>query len=537
MPAMLCVMQLWVKGVSDLNFATVNGTKDANYEEIKETNFSIYNELDNVYTGSFPYQYGDVFPTDKIQKRANRYKTNKYLYSCKYSEIYPNLINFNDVWKKPLSNWPILQLLPNLPDYREITETNVDLLAAKQPKIDGDFEVDKLNRIILGSNFTSACQDIIRNCIRYGNDVKRLSFTPNGLKIVDMPVKCWEPWVNENDSTEIECNLFFNIFKQDGVEYVEFISYLKDGTVEKRKFIYRNGKLGDLVEEYIDKPYEISPIIVFTGYSIDGSVLGEDLYKYWEAAIAASIRAFGVILQLLERTKDITKIMPASASQRDETSGATYDSGSDTILYEDLNNPVKVEYVSPTLMINEAIAIYELSLKRLSRDTSLSFSMYDTKELGSNASGKSLKMSMYKTELRATTFKTSIIRTLKELIYKAARFYGIEVDYADMVVTWESGFIQDDEELTNIVNARNGGIPTLSLEDSIAILDDLTPSEAKKKAEGILSLVKDKNETQGITEPIVSNLNETMTRSDEIEETERVEPTVSPFGGSDIDAN
>ena len=520
-----------------LNFATVNGTKEANYEEIKETNFSIHNDIDSIYMGYFPYQSGDVFPTDKIKKRANRYKTNKYLYSCKYSEIYPNLINFNDVWKKPLSNWPILQLLPNLPDYREITETNVDLLAAKQPKIDGDFDVDGLNRILLGSNFTSACQDIIRNCIRFGNSVKRLVFTPNGLKIVEMPVKCWEPWVNADDNTEIECNLFFNIFKQNGVEYVEFVSYLKDGTVEKRTFLYRNGKLGDLVEELIEKPYEISPIIVFTGYSLDGSVLGEDLYKYWEASIAASIRAFGVILQLLERTKDITKIMPASASQRDETSGATYDSGSDTILYEDLNNPVKVEYVSPTLMINEAIAIYELSLKRLSRDTSLSFSMYDTKELGSNASGKSLKMSMYKTELRATTFKTSIIRTLKELIYKTACFYGIETDYADMVVTWESGFIQDDEELTNIVNARNGGIPTLSLEDSIAILDDLTPSEAKKKAEGILSLVKDKNETQGITEPIVSNLNETMTRSDEIEETERVEPTVSPFGGSDINAD
>ena len=149
-----------------LNFATVNGTKDANHEEIKETNFSIYNELDNVYTGSFPYKYGDTFPTEKIQQRANKYKTNKYLYACKYNQIYPHLINFNDVWKKPLSNWPILQLLPNLPDYREITETNVDLLAAKQPKIDGGFDVDYLNRILLGSNFTSACQDIIRNCIR-----------------------------------------------------------------------------------------------------------------------------------------------------------------------------------------------------------------------------------------------------------------------------------------------------------------------------------------------------------------------------------
>ena len=521
-----------------MNYAIMGGKdNNANYSELTETNFSIFNDSDCIWQDSFPYSVGDTFPTENIQKRADRYKTNKYLYGCKYDKVYPNLINFSDVWKKPLSNLPILQLLPNLPDYREITETNVDLLAAKQPKIDGDFEVDKLNRVLLGSNFTSACQDIIRNCIRYGNDVKRLYFTSNGLKIVDMPVKCWEPWVNENDSTEIECNLFYNIFEQNGVKYVEFISYLKDGTVEKRKFLYLNGKLGDLIEESIDKPFDISPIIVFTGYSLDGSVIGEDLYQYWEASIAASIRAFGVILQLLERTKDITKIMPASATQRDETSGATYDNGSDTILYEDLSNPVKVEYVSPTLMINEAISIYELSLKRLSRDTSLSFSMYDTKELGSNASGKSLKMSMYKTELRATTFKTSIIRTLKELIYKIALFYGIEIDFSDFTVTWESGFIQDDEELTNIVNMRNGGIPTLSLEDSIAILDDLTPSEAKKKADGILCLVKDKTETESEIDTNLTISEETMTRSDKKEEEKVKEHAESPFGGSDINAN
>ena len=521
----------------NLNFAIVNGNSETNYQELQETNFSIYNEVDNIYDGVFPYKQGDTFPTKTIQQRANKYKTNKYLYACKYSEIYPNLINFMDVYKKPLSNWPILQVLPNRPDYREITETNVDLLAAKSPKVDGDFEVDKLNKILSTSNFTSACQDIIRNCIRYGNSVKRISFTEKGLKLVEMPVKCWEPWVNKDDNTEIECNLFFNIYSQNKRKFVEFVSYLKDGTIEKRRFEYLDNKLGSLVEEVIDKPFDVSPIVVFTGYSLEGSVLGEALYKYWEASIAASIRAFGVILQLLERTKDITKIMPEGAAQRDEVSGVTYDSGSDTILYKDPTNPVKVEYVSPTLMITEAISIYELSLKRLSRDTSLSFSMYDTKELGSNASGKSLKMSMYKTELRATTFKTSIIGTLKEMIYKITQFCDIAGDCSGLTVTWESGFIQDDEELTNIVNSRNGGVPTLSLEDSIAILDDLTPSEAKKKAEGILSLAKDKNETQGNVEPTVSISETNMTRTDEIEEENQDNHNVSPFGGSDINAD
>lgn len=517
-----------------MNFAKIN-ENDTNYQELKETNFSIFNDLDCIYQGSFPYVEGDAFPTAKIQQRANKYKTNKSLYGCRYGEIYPNLINFLDVWKKPLSNWPILQLLPNLPDYREITETNVDLMAAKQPKIDGDFEVDSLNDIISNSNFTTSCQEIIRNCIRYGNDIKRIFLTDKGLKLIDMPAKCWEPWVNEDDNTEIECNLFYNIYKQNNASYVEFISYLKDGTVEKRKFNYFNGKLGSLIEEHVEKPFEISPIVVFTGYSLDGSVIGEDLYKYWEASIAASIRAFGIILQLLERTKDLTKVMPASASQRDETTGTTYDSGSDTILYEDVQNPPVVQYITPEVKIADAISIYELSLKRLSRDTSLAFSMYDTKELGANATGKALKMSMYKTELRAMTFKSSIIGTMKELIYKIAQFCNIEVDYKNLTVTWESGFIQDDEALTNIVNARNGGIPTLSLEDSIAILDDLTPTEALKKASGIRGLVKEENVTEVVQAGHRGVYVEGMTRTEENqEETEDEEPKVSPYGGVDV---
>ena len=108
----------------------------------------------------------------------------------------------------------------------------------------------------------------------------------------------------------------------------------------------------------------------------------------------------------------------------------------------------------------------------------------------------------------------------------------------DLTVTWESGFIQDDEELTNIVNARNGGIPTLSLEDSIAILDDITPSEARKKAASIISPVNETNAIESNQERdstiSASNVEDiVLTPTDEIEKEEK-EQRVSPFGGGDI---
>lgn len=95
------------------------------------------------------------------------------------------------------------------------------------------------------------------------------------------------------------------------------------------------------------------------------------------------------------------------------------------------------------------------------------------------------------------------------------------------------------EELTNIVNARNGGIPTLSLEDSIAILDDITPSEARKKAASIISPVNETNAIESNQERdstiSVSNVDDgiVLTPTDEIEKEEK-EQRVSPFGGGDI---
>lgn len=525
-----------------MGFSRINedGTDNKNYTVMRETDFTIHKGF-NIWQGSFPYSVGDTFPTESIQKRANKYKTNQFLYNCKYEKIYPNIFSNLDFLRKPITNYPILQLLPNLPDYREITETNVDLMAAKQPKIDGNFDIDSLNKIITNSNFTLACQSVIRSCICFGNSVKKISLSKDGLKLVSMPLKCWDAWVSAEDNTKIECNIFFNIFKKNNVEYIEFISYMRDGTIEKRLFHYADKRIGQPVGEVeVTKFYEgldLSPIVVFTGYSVDEDIFGEDLFQYWEASIAASIRAFGVILQLLERTKDIIKIMPASATQRDESSGTTYDIGSDTILYEDLDKPAKVEFVSPTLMINEAIAVYELAVKRLSRDTCLSYSMYDTKELGSNASGKSLKMSMYKTELRATTFKTSIMGMLKEMVYKIAVFCGIDLNISDLSVTWESGFIQDDEELTNIVHMRNGGVPTLTLEDSIAILEDITPTEAKKRAQAILGMVEDKTETEAILECDKPIQEVEVSLSDEKPEETGEEIRFSPFGGSDINAD
>ena len=53
---------------------------------------------------------------------------------------------------------------------------------------------------------------------------------------------------------------------------------------------------------------------------------------------------------------------------------------------------------------------------------------------------------------------------------------------SDFTLTAESGFVNDIETITEIVQKRNGGAITLSVEDSIAILDDVSMVEAEVRA-------------------------------------------------------
>jgi len=469
------------------------GTRRANGNILTETDFSTTPPNTIIWRGALPWVSGDIFPPAHVQERANIYKTNLELYRANYAEIFPSIIAFQDYLRKPVTNMPVTQIIPNLPDFREITETHVDMISAKPPMIDSKQDLKGFDEAVNGSNFATAWQSIIRDCIRYGNSVKRVDTRNGKTKVIDMPLKCWIPLMCEDDTTEVAVNLFFNIYTQKSgrhetnTKLVEFMLYHADGTIEKITHLYSDKTLGEQVESESAKPSDESPIIVFSGTSEDG-VIGESQYKYWEPAIIASIRAFGTLLQLLERTKEFTKTMPKSATMRDENSGAVYDSMSDTIAYDEDTDPknAAVSYASPDVELKIAAAreVYTESLKRLSRDTSLAFSMYDTKELGTNMSAKALKVSMYKSELRAESFITRVMHSLKELVYKIAKSAGLEdMKVSDFSIICNAGFIQDEETLAQIVSSRTGGATTLSVAQAIAKLDGVTTYEAEVKAQ------------------------------------------------------
>lgn len=494
------------------NMGNINSNTDDNNGNINiqtEDNFGIVPDGTYIWDeDTFYFKTGDTFPDGYLQNRANIYKTNQMLYKTKLDEIYPEVFAWNDMMRDPMTNQQIIILTNRLADYKSCTEAWVDLLAAKPPRIDGQDSVKilKTSNILSNSNFADAYRSSVRGALfMYGNKVLRVDKLNGGnVKAVEIPVKCWIPFVNKNDITTIEVNVIFNIFKDSNNKYFcEFVCYYEDGRIKKYTFEYNFGAkaLGELIEE---TDYEeafngagISPIVVFTGYNIDGEVYGCELYSDWDAAIASCMRAYQAMMQMIERAKEITRVFPDGATKTDDDMGITYINQTGVMAYKDIEHPPQVDYKIPVVNMEPVIAAYNEALERLSRDTCLSTTFFNTAELKSNTSGETLKASMYRTELHSKSLCTLLLRSLKQLICKMALAADIELHMDEFDVIQFNGFVQDLKQQMEILQARLGSannIKTMSEADAIAEYDDVPMSVAVKRAQELKGKVINENE-------------------------------------------
>lgn len=481
-----------------------------NFDYLQETNFSIIQPDVLVWDGELPFKPGDIFPTPHIQERANMFLTNEKLYSNKYDGILDELFSLNDYMRDAITNMNILRLLPSLPDYSTITDQWVELMASTPPRIDGEDDtlISGVSNLLESSNLASFYQATIRGALfMYGNYVCRVDKQSAGnISLIEMPVKLWLPFVSPASPTSIEVNVFFNIFKRPAGDAVcEFLLYFEDGHIEKHTYAYypEATRLGELLEVEHSEAFEglgVSPIVVFTGKTL-GGVEGMEQFRYWDAAIASCIRNYSALLYLVERTKEIYRILPDGATTRDNNTGITYLQQSGVIAYSaNANSEHKApeaHMIVPEVRMTEAVAAYNESLMRLSRDTGLAYSIFNPASLGSSSlSAAALRTHLWRTELKAKSMQTLLNASLKELICKMGLAGGFDLAPSDFQLLIDSGFISDDEAQTSIVQSRLGGQASLTLEQAISTLDKVPMSQARKMARELQGLPPDLDQDQ-----------------------------------------
>lgn len=461
---------------------------------VEKDNYNITPENVKIWNDELPYKTGDKFPTDDIIKRASEYETYRKLYYNDYSEVFNITSNFKSFQQDLISYTELYDLVTSLPDFKNCTETWVDLIAANPPRIDGENEnIEKLSTILTNSNFSEHFKSAVRGAlIMYGNKVFRVEKMSGGQsRIIDMKLSNWIPFVNKLEPTIIDVNVFFNIIDNDNNSICEFIEYHENGDIIKTTFEYNANThiLGDIVNVEKSKAFNglgISPIIVYSGNKIDDEIFGKSLYPNWDSSIASSMRAYENMMTMLEKNKEALLVAPEYSSDTIDGSDMQIVNRKGSILYKE-GQTHDVNWVSSNLNIQDAINVYKETLIRLSRDTDLSITFFDGRELGAQVSAKALRASMYKTELKAYSRISEIEVTTKQLIVKLALANGIEIGMDDFSLITNVGFIQDDEEQMKIIQARNGNAVTMTVEDSIAEYEGISIKRAKRKADELLN--------------------------------------------------
>lgn len=491
----------------------------SNLKMLEETDFNITPPGLYIWPGEFPFKSGDTFPTDEVKARASEYLTNKMLYQNKFNNIMDNVFSWSDYWQNPVTNSPNMAIIADLPDFNTTTESWVELISAKPPRLisaiadtsdahfsEANANVAYLANVVQNSNFAIELQDVIRcaYCM-YGNKVVRVNKLENGaVNIVNMPVKCWIPWVNNADITVIEVNMFFSIFDTgDGRKVCQFISYFENGVIEKRTFAWSNDTLGEEIGEVeTTKAFDgsdISPIVVFTGDRSDGAIFGNSQYKYWDASISFAIRAYEALGVLVEQLKEIYRVLPDGTTRTDEDSGITYQVNTGSIAYKSENAPdVKIAKVQ--LQLDQALSTYDMALKRVAKDTGLPLAYFDESKLGGKISADALRTSMFRSELKAEKIISLFKNDTKKLVVRIAKALGIDIDISDFELSFKTGFINDDELQMKIIQARCGNAVTMSVADAIAAYDEISPVQAKKKADELAGV-----EVEGTETPAIEN--------------------------------
>ena len=488
----------------------------SNMTTLKESDFNITAPGIYIWPGEFPYKRGDTFPTDEIRKRADQYLTNKMLYLNKFDGIMDNVFSWADYWQNPVTNWPNMAIIADLPDFNVTTEAWVELISARSPRVissvnnDDSAENQQINRdleyvsdVLQNSNFAVEVQDIIRKayCI-YGNKVVRVNrLAGGGVNIIDMPVKCWIPWVDQNDITSIKVNMFFSICDLPELgRCCQFLCYYEDGKIEKRTFKYSANCLGDEIgEPEVTKAFnaDVSPIVVFTGENGSDTTFGHGQFQSWDAAIAFSVRSFEALGVLIEQMKEIYRVLPDGATRTDEDTGITYNTNTGAIVYKGESAPA-VDIKKAQLQLDQAINTYNTALKRVAKDTGLPISYFDESTLGANLSAESLRTSMVRSAQKAEKIISIFKADIKKLVVRMAMAAGRDIDISDFDLRFRTGFIVDSDAQVKTLQARTGNAVTMSVAEAIAAYDDISISQAQRKANELAGIKNKDTSSPGI---------------------------------------
>lgn len=395
---------------------------------LKEQNFSTSNTDVPLWQDDIPLQEGDTFPTKDMQRRANINKTMDALISGDLAET---LQNFIYTWPDldPTTNRKVSRIVASLPLFSTIVNTWKLLLhhCFNGVAVRGSEDIilwklldNKLDDIII--NKFCACDRLVVN---YYEDAETSLRVYSDKNI----------YLARNSKDELILSLTNIYTDENNKSYLEVITFL-DSYCLRNVFEYGSSKIGRRV--VINEHIESRASAHFEKNGSARTTYGQPLIGSLLPSILGTVRAFSLVTLLVEKKREVIRVVPESQIQVDEFTGASAYVGGGTVAYNE-NNPDTSEhnhdvtFVTPTLAITEALDTLDKMLRQVSIYSGLSGVVLGYQEISGNLAAKAITQSSVSTIINAIGYIDELKVELTDVAVSMLKNAGNEAVTADDV--------------------------------------------------------------------------------------------------------
>lgn len=458
-----------------MSYSDFDIINDRIYKDI-ELNYSLSSKYVDVWDG-FKRKEGDKFPDKITQDRARLYEINR----CLYTE---SISSFGALWEDyynivSLGNLNSYTEVIRCPYYKYITDSWVSLILGNDITIDinsthSQDVIDTLNDAYLDFRL----QEVLRSLIQTGNAVLKVNIVDGSVTLTLIPCTNWIPYIDKADLTSIKCNEIFNVYTVDSKEYIEFVCFIDDGTLEKYVFEYNGNTLGKLVSKEVYNEYnqiDTSSVLVFTLNKMNNDIFGKDEYRYWESSILEILGIKYKQAKIRRKSDKYYGYIPKDMTLN--LNGTQFIDTNRDLIYtydndiQEKEKDVKIEQldVSNLAILKE---MEDSAIKRLSIDCGLGITYFDTVKASHMLSGTSQEIMMKTTLDKAKLIYKSMTPTIKEIVKIVCRLYGDETSNRDIKIKFNISTSEDYLEIQSDVQSDFEVVDDGDIDDIQGVDDD-----------------------------------------------------------------
>ncbi len=440
---------------------------------------------------------GQQFPPEGERDRLARYEQNKLTYEGEHAKVYAEQLRRIE---KVVGNVSEIISYPIVLNFqRKVSLKTADFLFQEPPTItaEGEGRQQAINDIIARSELMSIGFQGAIDCSRYGTAVYKVDVedghgrislsspeylfcvvSPEDLKRVTQYVIAYT--LSEKDKHGKDKNyVVATVYSKKSYRTMKF-----EMMADVRAM---SATLGKMVSDTGEITTGLSDFAVIP---VHNTVTSDTIYGMDDYADLDSI-----IAELEVRTAQVSKILDvfaaptvsgsANALEGDGEGGYTFNTGNFYARTDSDEAPL--EYITWNANLDSNFVQIERLLNHLSVISEMGPALFnaDITRGGQVVSGAALRKLYINVLSKVSRLRNAFDMCFKRALATAAQASMIDLNPRDISITWMDGLPNDPMEEAQIMSARTGGMPTMSVRRALTNYDGLSDNLAKKEIESI----------------------------------------------------